>query len=124
MEEGAQKFLKAEETAENLVKTLKQLHTEAESYQAAGKELDAVRKRLLELIQSTQDVAKGSYEIISLLKEIGGPEILNRINQMEKKSRDQYLVQNSKLRGLKVLISITLVSSIIAIVVGVVSLLL
>jgi hypothetical protein len=123
MEQEAQKFLEAEETAEKFVQTLKQLHTEATSYQTATKELDAVRQRLLGLIESTEKVASGSYEVIKILKEVGGPEILDRITNVENKVSEESTNQSKNLKNLKILIILTLTSSIIAITVGIIALL-
>jgi hypothetical protein len=105
MEKEAERFLQAEETAVKLVETLKQLHTEATSYQTATKELDTVRQRLLNLIESTEMVVSSSHEVIKILKGIGCPEILNRLTK------------------LKILIIITLASSIAAGVIGIIGLL-
>ena len=83
MSQETDKFLQAEESAEKLTETLKKLHTEATSYQTAKKELDVVRQRLLGLIESTEKVAADTQEIIKTLKDIGGPEILKRLNNLK-----------------------------------------
>ncbi|ROL56727.1 hypothetical protein D9V84_06790 [Bacteroidetes/Chlorobi group bacterium Naka2016] len=101
MEKDAEKFLQAEETAVELVKTLKQLHTEATSYQTATKELDAVRQQLIGLIESTEKIASGSYEVIKILKEIGALEILNRITSVEKRVGEESLKVLGGLESLK-----------------------
>jgi len=123
MEQEVQKFLEAEQTAEKLVQTLKQLHTDATSYKTATKELNAVRQRLLSLIESTEKVANGSHEVIKVLKEIGGPEILNRLTKLEDKSSEEFAEQSRSVEKLKTLIIVTLTSSIIAIIVGIIALL-
>ena len=123
MEKEAERFLQAEETAEKLVETLKQLHTEATSYQSATRELDTVRQRLLDLIKSTERVASGSHEVIKILKEIGGPEILNKLAKLENKSTEEFAKQSKSLEKLKTLIVVTLASSITAIVIGIIALL-
>lgn len=123
MEKEAERFLQAEETAVKLVKTLKQLHTEATSYQSATRELDTVRQRLLDLIKSTERVASGSHEVIKILKEIGGPEILNKLAKLENKSTEEFAKQSKSLEKLKTLIVVTLASSITAIVIGIIALL-
>lgn len=105
MENETQKFLEAEETAKKLVHTLEQLHTEATSYQAATGELESVRKRLVEFIESTGQIVKDSHRSIKLLTEMGGPEILSRLNR------------------LRTLVMITLGSSIAAIIIGIVTVL-
>lgn len=123
MEKEAEKFLQAEETAVKLVETLKQLHAEATSYQTATKELDTVRKRLLNLIESTERVASGSHEVIKILKEIGGPEILDRLMRLEDKSTGEFAKQSKSMERLKTLIIVTLASSITAIIIGIIALL-
>lgn len=123
MEKEAAKFLQAEETAVRLVETLKQLHTEATSYQTATKELDAVRQRLLSLIESTEKIVASSHEVIKILKEIGGSEILNRLSKIENKSAEEFNNQSKSLDKLKTLIIVTLASSITAIIIGIIALL-
>ena len=123
MEKEAEKFLQAEETAVKLVETLKQLHTEATSYQTATKELDIVRKRLLNLIESTERIVSDSYEVIKILKRIGGPEILNRIAKIENKFIEEFTKQSKSMHKLKTLIIMTLASSITAIIIGIIALL-
>lgn len=119
MEKEAQKFLEAEEVAVKLVETLKQLHTEATSYQTATKELDTVRQRLLNLIESTERIVGGSHEVIKILKEIGGPEILNRLTKIGNISTEEL----KGIEKLKTLIIVTLASSITAIIIGIIALL-
>jgi len=123
MDKEAEKFLQAEETAVKLVETLKQLHTEATSYQIATKELDTVRQRLLNLIESTERVANGSHEVIKILKEIGGPEILNKLAKLEDKSNEEFAKQSKDMNKLKTLIIMTLASSIAAVIIGIIALL-
>jgi len=123
MEKEAQKFLEAEETAQNLVNTLKQLHNEATSYQTATRELDTVRHRLIGLIESTEKIASGSHEVIKILKEIGGPEILNRLAKLENKSTEEFAKQSKGMNKVKTLIIITLASSITAIIIGIIAVL-
>ena len=123
MEKEAERFLQAEETAVKLVETLKQLHTEATSYQTATKELDTVRQRLLNLIESTERIASGSHEVIKILKEIGGPEILNMLVKLENKSIEEFAKQSKGMNKLKILIIVTLASSITAVGIGAIALL-
>jgi len=123
MEKEAEKFLQAEETAVKLVETLKQLYTEATSYQTATKELDTVRQQLLNLIKSTEKTTSGSHEVIKILKEIGGPEILNRLTKLENETTEEFVKQSKYLDKLKTLIIVTLASSITAIIIGIITLL-
>lgn len=123
MAKEAEKFLQAEETAVKLVETLKQLHTKATSYQTATKELDTVRQQLLNLIESTKKLASGSHEVIKVLKEIGGPEILNRLTKIENKSTEEFAKLLKGMDTLKTLIILTLASSITAVIIGIIALL-
>jgi hypothetical protein len=122
MERDVQKFLDAEETAEQLVQTLKQLYTEVTSYQTATKELEVVRQRLVGLIESTEKLANGSHEVVGILMKIGGPEILNRLEDLQNKSSEKFAKQTERLNKLKILIMVTLTSSIIAIIIGLIGL--
>lgn len=152
MEKEAEKFLQAEETAEKLVESLKQLYRETTSYQTATKELDVVRQQLLNLIDSTEKVVNGSHEVVRILKEIGGPEILSKLREVEYKvSKESLMVSKSVedlktkfsektaqaryevsnefakqwegVEKLKMLVVATLASSIIAVIVGIIALL-
>jgi len=121
MGKEVEKFLEAEETAVRLVETLKQLHVEIASYQTATNELDAVRQRLVGLIESTERIASGTHEIIRILKEIGGPEILNRVVRLENKLTQEFVDQSKAIDKLKRLIVVTLASSITAVIIGVIA---
>ena len=78
-------FLDAEETAQKLVEALSKLQTEATSYQTAAKELNDVKLELLNLIESTKNGVERSQDIIKLIGEIGGPEIIDRLVRLEEK---------------------------------------
>lgn len=123
MEKEAQNFLKAEETAVKLVETLKQLHTEATSYQTATQELNIVRGELLQLMESIEKTAVGSYDIIKLLREIGGPEILSRLINIENILAKEFNKQKSFMDKIKRLITITIIISIVTLVLDIVILL-
>ena len=123
MEKEVEKFLQAEETAVKLVETLKQLHTEATSYQTATKELDAVRQRLLSLIESTEKVVSGSHEVVKILKEIGSPEIMSRLKELENKTNEEFGNQSKSLKKLRTLIIAILITSVITITIGVIAIL-
>lgn len=96
MEKDVEKFLQAEESAEKLIQTLEKLQTEAKSYQGATSELGIARDKLLELIEATKDVVSNSYEVIKILKDIGGPEIFERFTKVENKlNEDSKNMENS-----------------------------
>lgn len=102
MAQDAEKFLEAEETAIKLVENLKELHFEANSYKNAKMELDEARQKLINLIESTEKVTESSYEIIKMLKDIGGPEILTRINNMNEVIADATRSLNNDINNYKI----------------------
>jgi len=102
MAQDAEKFLEAEETAIKLVENLKELHFEANSYKNAKMELDEARQKLINLIESTGKVTESSYEIIKMLKDIGGPEILTRINNMNEVIADATRSLNNDINNYKI----------------------
>ena len=119
LEEEAKKFLDAEETANNILESLKKLRAESAHYQTAKDDLETVRQQLVNLINSTEKVAKGSHEVVQILKEIGGPEILDRIVKLENKSNAYFEEQSKTLKKLKTLIIFCLTSSLIAVIIGI-----
>ncbi len=82
MSKEADKFLQAEQSAQALLETLEQLKTETTSYKTSTNELDAVRQKLVGLIDSVQAVARDSHEVVKLMRSIGGPEILGRLSTL------------------------------------------
>ena len=118
MKTDPQKFLEAEKTASELAGTLKKLHTEAESYHEAKIDLAAVSEQLVRLIQSTADAVAGSNEVISILKEIGGPEIFNRLDEIKNKVTSLMREQARKITKLKVFVVLTFSISAVTVIVG------
>ena len=122
MEKETQEFLKAEETAGKLVQTLEKLQAEGASYQTASEELNKVRGRLVNLIQSTEEVVKGSREIVGVLKKIGGPEILDRLTRLKEQCGQESAIQSSGLKILNRLVIIAIASSVAGVVLAVIAL--
>ena len=122
MEKETQQFLKAEETAGKLVQTLEKLQAEGASYQTASEELDKVRNRLVNLIQSTEEVVKGSRQIVGVLKKIGGPEILDRLTRLKEQSDQEFATHSRDMRILNRLIMTAIACSVVGVVLGVIAL--
>jgi len=120
MEKETQEFLKAEEVAGKLVQTLEKLKAESISYQTASEELDKVRGRLVNLIQSTEEVVKGSREIVGVLKKIGGPEILDRLTRLKEQCSQEFATHSRGLKILNRLVMIAIVGSVAGVVLGIV----
>ena len=76
-----EKFLHAEKIANELVETLNKLKQEIESYKTAGAALNDVKLKLSELTNNNKHIAEQMLQIIKTIVEIGGPEILDSINQ-------------------------------------------
>lgn len=134
MEKEVRRFLEAEEAANEVLVALKALYAEVESYKTAKDQLDAVRNRLAEFIDSTERLLIKSHEIVGILKEIGGPEILDMLKKIEIKMIDGQEVIHSiinnesekiekKLKKMEKLIYVPLISSIIAVILGIILLL-
>ena len=83
MPDETDSFLKAEEKSESLMKALEKLYKEASTYNTAIKELEVVRLRLVEYIDSSLKMSSEVHEIIKTLKTIGGPEILSRLSRIK-----------------------------------------
>ena len=123
MSQEARKFLEAEQSAEHLVQMLTDLKNEAVSYKSSTKELDAVRQKLVSLIDSIQAIAKDTHEVVKIVKAIGGPEILSGINSHSQKLKEQSDIRDVQYSRLRLLIFIGLSASLLSLI-GVVVLLL
>ena len=113
MTNETEKFLEAEQAAEELVEALKKLRDEAVSYQTSTHQLDAVREKLITFIEASQRISQDTKAAVELLKSIGGPEILGSLHQLggkvvdvgtdlkstSKSLTDNYLKLDSKIGG-------------------------
>lgn len=122
MEKETEKFLEAEKTAQELASTLGALSKEIASYQTAGQELEAVRRQLSNLTDSTKDVVARSHDLLSTLKEIGGPEILGRLAELDGKLSETAAKQAVALGRLRLVVLAAFVSSVVGVVLGIVGL--
>ncbi len=119
MKEEAQEFLKAEEAAGKLVQTLEKLQAEGASYKTASEELNKVRVRIVNLIQSTEELVKGSHKIVGILKKIGGPEILDRLTRLKEQCDQEFAMQSRGIKTLNRLVMIAIASSVAGVVLGI-----
>lgn len=117
-------FLQAEKTAVEIAETLKKLRSETESYQDTQRNLSAVRKDLTHLIQSTEGAVKGSQEVISMLKEIGGPEIFQKLDDLKNFTSEMLQQQTGKISKLKTFVVITFSASLIAVIIEILNIVL
>ncbi len=83
MSDPKQDFLNAEEQLKQLVVALGELQTETVSYKDAGKELAEVGDGLQSLIERMKESGQAVQDSIKLLSEIGAPEILGRLGNLE-----------------------------------------
>jgi hypothetical protein len=100
MSQETQKFLQAEQSAQDLLATLSSLQQEAVSYKTGTSELDAVREKLIKLIEAIHLIAVDTHEVVKLVKGIGGPEIIKSINTLNKKIEEES--QNNEERFSKI----------------------
>ncbi len=75
-------FLRAEEAAQQLVRSLKRLDAEADSYSTAGKTLEQVSTEVRELASRTSVVAERSAEAVEAIRSIGSVQILEQVNKL------------------------------------------
>jgi len=127
MDENANKFLEAEKTAEQLVKRLKELQSEAENYKHATGNLEEIKEKLIELINSTKKVINDDKKVIEILNEIGGEDLLNRLKNIEqninnnKKIISDFKIENSnRLFKHQKFIILILIASILAVILSII----
>jgi hypothetical protein len=121
MVEQAARFLTAEETAQRLVESLKKLHQEATSYHTSTKELELVRQKLVQLIESIREISKDSHEAIKIIASIGGPEILESLDSLSLSQGDEFSGHKHILGQLKMIILVTLGISFLSLIIGIIS---
>jgi sugar-specific transcriptional regulator TrmB len=116
-------FLKLEEETNELLGNIKKLQEEFKSYKNATEELGAVRENLLKIINKTTELYNKSSEAIDIIKNIGGPEILNKLNdngqQFEKFSNSII----TSVKQIRLFLFITLGFSVVSFIIGIISLL-
>jgi len=97
MDEGARKFLEAEERANQLVEALQKLYEEVNSYQETSRNLQTVREELGNLIVNLKEIVIGNQEISRLLGEINAQDILEKLMNLENDFK-AYAAQSLSLR--------------------------
>lgn len=88
MSKETDKFLRAEQSVQELLKTLEQLKNEVISYKTSVHQLDAVRQKLSEIIDSFSPVIKVMREVASVLKSTH-PELLDKLGSVSVQVREQ-----------------------------------
>ena len=115
-------FLKLEEEAGNLLENLKKLKNEIKSYETAKIELGLVRKNLLEIVNKTGELLSNSNKSLEIIKKIGGPEILEKLNNNENK----FEIATDKIfnltKQIRIFIFATLGVSVISLIIGIIAL--
>ena len=89
MTQEGERFLQAEQSAQDVLNALSKLKEEAVSYKNGTKELATARESLVKLIDSILAIAKDTHEIVKLIKAIGGPEILRSIDSVSKRLHEE-----------------------------------
>ena len=83
MTKETERFLEAEQAAEELVEALKKLHDEAVSYKTSTSQLEAVRAKLVTFIEASQRISQDTKTAVELLKSIGGPAIFDSLSKLD-----------------------------------------
>ncbi len=116
MTQTVERFLEAEQSAQQLLNTLEVLKEEAGSYQTSKKELDAARLHLVSLIEAMQVVAKDTKEVVQILLKIGSPEILRLIDSVSKQLQTESDISRAMIRQLRTFVFIGLSASLLSLV--------
>jgi tetrahydromethanopterin S-methyltransferase subunit G len=78
-------LLDLEKEAEKLSNAIREMYDEIGSYKDAKYDFHKVNDDLLLLVQKTDELMVNSHAIIHKMNEIGMPEVLSRINNLENK---------------------------------------
>lgn len=73
---ATQEYLTAEEAAQELVSSLRELRDATEGYVAAEKKLTELGRRLIELADATQQTGEKVVQAADAVRSVSGPEIL------------------------------------------------
>jgi tetrahydromethanopterin S-methyltransferase subunit G len=76
-------LLDLEKEAEKLSNAIREMYDEIGSYKDAKNDFHKVNNDLLLLVQKTDGLVVNSHAIIHKMNEIGMPEVLSRINNLE-----------------------------------------
>lgn len=118
MSSTSERFLKAEEAAQELVATLETLKKEVSSYQSAGQDLALARNNLIEFTNALDPILRHTGEIVEELRRVGAPEILTRLSDLEAKCDAQAAGTESAIkRGftrLTILFTVALIFAVLA----------
>ncbi len=120
MTQETDQFLQAEEAAEKLVNALQNLHTSVNSYKTATEDLNLVRERLIQFINSTEVLAKNTHELIKTVNEIGAPQILAKLEVILREISDESsknVQRHSQLKTFSMISIAILIMSLIGIVI-------
>ncbi len=77
------RFLEVEQHANELVDTLENLKREVSSYSNATENLVEIRNHLISLIEQMESVASETSQAARNVRDIGGPQIIERIDNLE-----------------------------------------
>ncbi len=83
-----ERFLELEAQANQIVDSLAKLRTEAESYQTAAGHLGEVSAHIQATLEGIQTASIAITETAQKLNEIGTPEILSRLGEVETKLQE------------------------------------
>ena len=119
MSDHTDRFLEAEQMAQGLLQALQQLRDETVSYKNSTEQLNEVRDRLSSFIEKTERISQDTHELIKVLKEIGGPEILDGIGVVSNDVKAMSVSSAQQLKRIKLLITATLIFSILGFVLGI-----
>ncbi len=78
-------FLDAEKRASELIDTLEKLKKEMEAHATAAESLSEVQSKLVDFLENNKKITEEMLVIIKNIKDIGGVEIFNTLENHNKK---------------------------------------
>lgn len=82
-EDSAARFLELENSASRLLDELEQLRRETSNYEQASTSLESVEQNVRGLATSLGSVTEQLHSLVTGLRDVGMPELLDRMNAME-----------------------------------------
>jgi hypothetical protein len=95
------------------------LRDEAVSYKNSAEQMTEVRNKLTVFIEKTERISHDTHELIGVLREIGGPEILDAVGAVSNDVKELSASSLQQYNRIKLLVTLILISSILGLIFGV-----
>jgi len=118
MASDTDRFLQAEEMAERLSRGLGELHDAASAHRDATEQLSAVRQHIVGFVEQTRQLTQGTHDVIKKLQEIATPEILARMESISMQLGRLETNNLNQQKRIKLLATIAIIFSVLAVIEG------